>query len=105
MSQVISIQSRRALTARGLTTTTSIRKDITPGSERAGFVARIMAEARDHREAKALFRRGQKVHRTGERFKVGIVQDILVSDSISYVVSYNGDRNVIPEIALIAAGE
>lgn len=104
MTNVTYLHTKRALSAHGLTTTASIQSHIAAGSSRAGFVDRVLSAAREKREARALFRRGDRVALQRKPSDIGTVQDILVSDSVRYLVSFGGIRAICDESALIRAG-
>lgn len=97
MSNVYSINTRRALTSRGLTTTTSI----VPGSNRASFVDRVLHAARAE---KAKFGVGDKVSPAGVPETVGTVQQVHYSDAVRYLVSFGGIRCICDQSALQPAG-
>ncbi|HRI77260.1 MAG TPA: hypothetical protein PLX33_09760 [Alphaproteobacteria bacterium] len=97
MSNIVSLHSRRALTSRGLTTTTSI----VPGSNRASFVDRVLHAARAE---KAKFGVGDKVADKRDPSYTGTVHQVLHSDTVRYLVSFSGIRCICDQSALEKAG-
>lgn len=100
MSNIVTIHTRRAQTSRGLTTTASI----VPGSKRACFIDRVLQAAHAAREEKARFRPGDAVALQGCPSDIGTVRDILITDRVRYLVSFDGDRAICDESALVPAG-
>lgn len=98
MTNVVSIQTRRALTGRGLTTTASV---IQPGSNRAGFVERVLHAAR---AKKAEFGVGDKVAAKRDPNLIGTVQEVHQADTVRYVVSFSGIRRSFAQRELEKAG-
>lgn len=97
MSNIVTLQTRRAQTSRGLTTTTSI----VPGSNRASFVDRVLHAARAE---KAIFAVGDKVADKREPSYTGIVHQVLYGDTVRYLVSFSGIRCICDQSALEKAG-
>lgn len=98
MNNIVSLQTRRAQTERGLTTTASI---IQPGSNRASFVDRILHAARAE---KALFGVGDKVALKREPESIGTVHQVMYSDTVRYLISFGGFKYICDQSALKSAG-
>lgn len=97
MTNVVSI-TRRAHTDRGITTATSF---ILPGSNRAGFVERVLHAARAE---KAAFGVGDKVTAKRDPKLIGTVQQVMHSDTVRYLVSFGGIRYSLAQRELEKAG-
>ena len=97
MNNIVSLQTRRALNARGLTTSASI----VPGSNRANFVDRVLHAARAE---KALFGVGDKVALKREPESIGTVHQVMHSDTVRYLISFGGIKCICDQSLLKSAG-